>query len=200
LERYEPDAIRYALAANLPETSDVDLTEEEMVRRINEELVATWGNLVNRVLSMTHRYFDGVVATPGPQGPEDGAVLDAVDDALAVAGEHLGGVRLRQGLAAVFAGAQAVNQYLSEMEPWKTAKEDPGRTGTTLYVAVQALSGLAAGLAPYLPATSGRVLDALGVTVAGRQPAWRRYDVPAGTRVANPGPLFAKVELAPDGA
>ena len=89
LERYEPDALRYALAANLPETSDVDITEAELVRRINEELVATWGNLVNRVVSMTHRYFDGVVPLPGDPEWIDLEVLRSVDTALAEAADHL---------------------------------------------------------------------------------------------------------------
>ncbi len=198
LERYEPDALRYALAANLPETSDVDITEAELVRRINEELVATWGNLVNRVVSMTHRYFDGVVSPPGDLEPADRDVLQSVDDALAEAAEHLDGVRLRAALAALLGGAQATNQYLSELEPWKTAKTDTERTGTTLYTALQAVAGLAAGFAPFLPATSRRVLDTLGLEDGARQPAWERRDVPEGTALGPAVPLFAKAEPPPD--
>ncbi len=194
LDRYEPEAIRYALASNFPETSDVDITEAELVRRINEELVATWGNLVNRVISMTHRYFEGVVPEVGELGDADEAVLAAVDGALAEAGSHLDAVRLRQGLATLFAGAQAANQYLSELQPWKTAKTDMVRTATTLHVAIQAISGLAAGLAPYLPATCGRVLETLRVPVEGRQPAWERRAIAAGTTVGEAIPLFSKVE------
>ncbi|MEA2002360.1 MAG: methionine--tRNA ligase [Actinomycetota bacterium] len=195
LERYEPDALRYAMAANIPETSDVDISESELVRRINDELVATWGNLVNRVVSMTHRYFEGVVPSPGTVETADEAALAAVDTALVEAGEQLQAVRLRAGLATLLAGAQATNQYLSELEPWKTAKTDMERTGTTLHTALQAISGLASGFTPFLPATSTTVLDTLGVDTAARQPRWVRTAVPAGTTLGPAVPLFSKVEL-----
>ncbi len=198
LERYEPDALRYALAANLPETSDVDITEAELVRRINEELVATWGNLVNRVISMTHRYFDGVVPLPGDPEWADLEVLRSVDQALSEAADHLDGVRLRAALATLLAGAQSTNQYLSELEPWKTAKTDMDRTGTTLYTALQAIAGLAAGFAPFLPVTSGNVLATLGLDAEARQPAWERREVPEGTALGPAVPLFSKAEPPAD--
>ncbi len=198
LDRYEPDALRYALAANLPETSDVDITEAELVRRINEELVATWGNLVNRVVSMTHRYFDGVVPLAGEPEWVDLEALRSVDDALVDAAAHLDGVRLRAALATLLAGAQATNQYLSETEPWKTAKTDLDRTGTTLHTALQAVSGLAAGFAAFLPQTSVRVLETLGFGDTGRQPRWERAEVPEGTKLGPAVPLFSKVELPTD--
>ena len=198
LERYEPDALRYALAANLPETSDVDITEAELVRRINEELVATWGNLVNRVVSMTHRYFDGVVPQAGELNGADLEVLRSADGALDEAASHLEAVRLRAALATLLAGAQATNQYLSELEPWKTAKTDLERTGTTLHTALQAIAGLAAGFAPFLPATSTRVLETLGLDVSARQLSWQRVAVPEGTVLGPAVPLFSKVELPAD--
>ena len=198
LETYEPDALRYALAANLPETSDVDLTKAELGRRINEELVATWGNLVNRVVSMTHRYFDGTVPAPGPAADADSALVSTIDATLDEASGHLAAVRLRGALATLLAGAQATNQYLSEQEPWQTAKVDLERTGTTLYTAIQAVSGLAAGFAPYLPATSARVLATLGLDTSARQPAWHRAEVVAGSALGPAVPLFSKVELAND--
>ena len=198
LDHYEPDAIRFAIAANFPETSDVDLTVGEVVRRINDELVATWGNLVNRVVAMTHRYFGGVVPQPGRFNPADEAMLISIDRTLCDAGAQLGAVRLRQALTTLLGGAQMANQYLSEQQPWKTAEDDIERTGTTLYVALQAISGLAAGLAPYLPATSVQVLAMLGVRVDARQPVWRRLPVAVGTRVGDAQPLFAKAEPLSD--
>ena len=198
LERYEPDALRYALAANLPETSDVDITEAELVRRINEELVATWGNLVNRVVSMTHRYFDGVVPLTGEPEWADLEVLRSVDSALEEAANSLEAVRLRAALSTLLGGAQATNQYLSETEPWKTAKTDTDRTGTTLYTALQAISGLAAGFAPFLPSTSAKVLETLGIKTGGRQPEWERREVAEGTALGPAVPLFTKAELPAD--
>ncbi len=198
LDRFEPDSLRYALSANLPETADVDLAEEEMVRRINDELVATWGNLVNRVVSMTHRYFAGVVPQLIDPTDDDAALLAAVDAALEEAAAHLEAVRLRAALTAAMAGAQEANAYLNRQEPWQTAKVDEARTGTTLAVALQAIAGLAVALAPYLPHTSRAVLEALGEEVPAAGPAWRRPDIRAGTELAELGPLFSKVEVSTD--
>ena len=196
LDVFEPDAIRYAMAANLPENSDVDITEDELVRRINEELVATWGNLVNRVVSMTYRYFDGVVQPIADTDGIDDKAIAGVAAALDEARSAMSDVRLRQGLQTLMAGAQDVNAYLSEREPWKSAKTDLERTGTTLAIAIRAIASLAAGLAPYLPVTSLAVLDAVGFDTDVRQPAWGSVDVAEGTKLAELGPLFSKVELS----
>ncbi|MBT8212269.1 MAG: methionine--tRNA ligase [Acidimicrobiia bacterium] len=190
LKSYEPDALRYAVAAILPENADVDLSEDELARRINEELVATWGNLVNRVVAMTHRYFDGTVPEAGEMDVEDNELLDAVDAALDAAAGHFDAVRLRQALTTAMAAAQEANTYLSSREPWKTAKTDEVRTGTTLFVALQAIAGVNTALAPYLPFTSDIVRSMLGVTDA----AWGRPLVAAGTALGEAVPLFQKVE------
>ena len=95
LDRYEPDALRYALAANLPEQNDTDMSEDEIARRINDELVATWGNLVNRVLSMSAKNFEGRVPKPGPTDDRDLRLLGAIDAALLTAAEQLERVELR---------------------------------------------------------------------------------------------------------
>ncbi len=195
LDHFEPDALRYAVGSNLPENSDTDLSDDDIVRRVNEELVATWGNLVHRVVSMTHRYFDGVVPAPGDMDERDQAVLDRIDGVLAETGTAIGEVRLRQGLQTAMTGAQDVNAYLNEREPWKTAKTDENRTATTLYVALNAISGVAAALAPYLPATSVTALGTLGIDIPESGPRWERVPVEPGTRLAPAVPLFAKVEL-----
>ncbi len=199
LDRFEPDALRYALAANLPETSDVDLTEDEMVRRINDELVATWGNLVNRVVSMTHRYFGGMVPAPADLDTADEALLAAVDTALEEGGRQLAAVRLRGALGAAMGAAQAANQYLSEKQPWATAKDDEARTATTLWVALQAISGIAAALGPYLPFTTRKVFTTLGLEIPDSGPRWLRLEVPANTRIGEAEPLYSKVEPSDDG-
>jgi methionyl-tRNA synthetase len=200
LEHIEPDALRYAVAANFPETNDTDLYDEEIERRINEELVATWGNLVNRTVSMTHRYFDGVVPEPGPRDAADDGLLAGVDAVLADVGGLIEKVKLRAGLAAGMAGAQEVNQYLSTLQPWKTAADDTERTATTLWVTLNAVAGLAAALAPYLPFTSRRVLETLGVEVPDAGPRWERAEVAAGTTLGPAVPLYAKVDLGAEDA
>ncbi|HEY8172076.1 MAG TPA: methionine--tRNA ligase, partial [Dehalococcoidia bacterium] len=148
LERYEADAIRYALAANLPESSDTDLTEAELVRRINDELVATWGNLVNRVLTMTYRNFDGQVPQPGAFGARDEAILERTTATLDDVARHIEAVHLKAALGSAMSLAQDANAYLNEMEPWKTAKTDRERTATSLYVALCVINALKVALYP----------------------------------------------------
>lgn len=195
LEVYQPDALRYAVAAHLPEQSDVDLTEEDMVRRINDELAAAWGNLVNRVFAMTAKSFDGVVPDAGELVAPDRALLDTVDRTLTDAAAAIEAVELRRGLRLALNGAQEVNAYLNEMEPWRTAKVDRARTGTTLHVALQAIAGLAVAFAPYTPFSSATIHGWLGLPGTLEDGGWRRPDVPAGTRLGEATPLFARVEL-----
>jgi methionyl-tRNA synthetase len=195
LGHLDTDGLRYAIARSLPETSDSDLSDDELVRSINDELVATWGNLVNRVVSMTSRYFDGIVPEPGDLDDIDTAVLEGRLAMLADVHDDLMAVHLRAGIARAMQGAQDANGYLSEREPWKTAKVDAERTGTTLWVALQAIAAAAVALAPYLPGTSRSVLVALGVEVGPDGPTWAPPTVESGTTLGDLGPLFAKVEL-----
>lgn len=198
LEVYQPDALRYAVAAHLPEQADVDLTEEDMVRRINDELSAAWGNLVNRVFAMTAKRFDGVVPEAGELADVDRALLGTIDGVLADAAAALEAVELRRGLRLALSGAQEVNAYLNELEPWRTAKTDPVRTGTTLHVALQAIAGLAVAFAPYTPFSSATIHGWLGLGGTLEGAGWRRPDVPAGTRLGEATPLFDRVELPED--
>jgi len=197
LERYQPDAIRYALAANLPENSDTDLTEAEIIRRNNDELVATWGNLVNRVLAMTHKNFMGVVPAPGPLDGRDRDLLDRSEEALKRARGQLEAVHLKAALQTAMTLAQEANAYLNETAPWKTAKTDPERTGTSLYVALCVINALKVALYPFLPFSSQKVHEYLGQPgdVAGG--AWAAERLEPGTRLGKPEPLFKKIDVAP---
>lgn len=195
LDRFESDALRYALARSFPESNDTDLTDVEIARRINEELVATWGNLVNRVVSMINRYFDGVVPEPGPLTDADQVILAGRGETLNDVSDLIYSVKLRSGIARAMEGASEANAYLSDMVPWSTAKTDMERTGTTLWVALQLIASNAIALWPYLPDTSSRVLSALGAPEFDRAPEWESPDVISGTKLADLGPLFAKVDL-----
>jgi methionyl-tRNA synthetase len=197
---YQPDALRYAVAAHLPEQSDVDLTEEDMVRRINDELAAAWGNLVNRVFAMTAKTFDGIVPEAGELGDTDRALLAIIDRTLADAGGAIEAVELRRALRLALTGAQEVNAYLNEMEPWRTAKTDLARTGTTLHIALQAIAGLVVAFAPFTPFSSATIHGWLGLDGTLEEGGWQRPEVPAGTRLGEATPLFARVELAEDDA
>ncbi|NNC44018.1 MAG: methionine--tRNA ligase [Acidimicrobiia bacterium] len=191
LEWLEPDALRYAMAANLPEQSDTDLTDEDLVRRINEELVANWGNLVNRVTSLIARNFDGTVPAPGRFEPLDEEILAGARDSLNAVSQQIENVNLRAGLRAAMESAASVNAYLSHTEPWKVVKEDRDRAATILFVAINAVASINVALAPYLPHTSERVAVDLGLG----EVSWKAPDIVPGTVLAKPNPLFQKAEL-----
>lgn len=191
-DRLEPDALRYALASILPEQNDTDLTDAQMIERINSELVANWGNLVNRVLSMTARNFTGVVPEPAGLGPDDEALLMSATTALEETAGLIESVELRAGLRRMMEAASAVNVYLNANEPWKTVKTEPARAGTVLWTAIQAISTIRIGLAPYLPFTAGQVGTMLGL---GEDiPGWHPVAVDAGTSLGEISPMFTKLE------
>ena len=194
LDLYEPDALRYALAANLPEQNDTEISEEEINRRINEELVATWGNLVNRVLSMTANTFDNTVPQPGSLDDDDRALLAGIDDALVEVARRIEVVELRAGLRAAMDAAQDVNAYLNATAPWKTAKTNLVRTATTLKVALDAINGLKVAFAPYLPATCERLHTLLGLEGVVADHGWTRQEIPTGTALGPVAPLFKKID------
>jgi methionyl-tRNA synthetase len=195
LDYFEADALRYALAQALPESNDSDISDDEIVRRVNEELVATWGNLVNRVVSMTNRYFDDIVPERGTLTELDESAMQGRLNTLDEVSDLLYGVKLRAGIARAMAGAQEANVYLNDLAPWTTSKTDMARTGTTLWVALQMIAANAVALSPYLPGTSRRVLEALGLAVEGRAPKWEAPEVAPGSKLLELGPLFAKVDL-----
>ena len=195
LELFEPDAIRYALAASFPEQSDTEISEEEIARRVNEELVATWGNLVNRVLAMTAKNCDGQILEPGPYTAEDDALLQIVDTAILEAAEQFKAVELRAALRSAMSSAQAANAYLNATEPWKMLKVDQERGRTMLHVALSAINGIRVMFAPFLPFSSDKLSEILGPV-----DGWKRSALVVGTPIAKPTPLFAKIELNQDQA
>ena len=190
LRLFEPDALRYALAAALPEHADTEISIEEIARRINDELVATWGNLVNRVLSLAQSALAGVVPEAGSSQSLDIALLDATDDALIQGADCIERVELRAGLRVAMEAAARVNAYLTSTEPWKLASTDPDRARAVLVTALEAMAGVRTGLAPYLPFTTAALDDLFGPVKS-----WERPAVPPGTPVPKPVPLFAKVDL-----
>ncbi len=198
LDRFEPDALRYALARSLPESNDSDLSDDDIERLVNDELVATWGNLVNRVVSMTTRYFDGTVPAPGELSDIDRSILEGRQVSLDEVGAMIGSTKLRAGVSRAMKAAQDANAYLSETTPWTTARTDMERTGTSLWVALQLVAAAAMCLYPYLPTTSRTVLVALGVLDADDQVTWHVPEVEAGFALEPLPPLFAKVELEPE--
>ena len=191
LEWFEPDALRYALSAALPEHADSDVSLDEIVRRVNDELVATWGNLVNRVISLSQSAISGTVPDiPGSaRRPADLALLADVDSDLVTEAGHLERVELRAGLRTAMNAAARVNAYLNATEPWRAARTDPGRAAVILTTALEAISGVRVGLAPYLPFSTAALDDLFGPVEQ-----WRRPTLAAGTAVVKLPPLDSKVD------
>jgi methionyl-tRNA synthetase len=191
-ERLQPDALRYAIASVFPEQDDTDLSDEEIIRRVNEELVATWGNLINRVLSLTSAYFEGKVPQPGEFTDEDRAILDLGPRTLGTVAGHIEKTELRAGLRAAMDAAADVNAYLNATEPWKAVKEDSERGATILWVAIQAIATIRVALYPYLPHSSVIIGEMLGTgpDVEG----WSAAEVLAGTVLGEVAPVFLKLD------
>ena len=191
-ERLQPDAIRYAIAAVLPEQNDTDLSDDQIIRRVNEELVATWGNLVNRVLSMSSRYYDGSVPNPGELTDADQEVLDLRSSTLSDVAGHIEAVELRAGLRSAMDAAGEVNAYLNATEPWNLVKTDPDRAATVLWVAIQAISAIRIALSPYLPWSTRQIGEMLGIGTEVR--SWDAIDVAGGSNLGEITRLFDKLD------
>jgi methionyl-tRNA synthetase len=161
LERYDADALRYYLIASGPETHDTDFTWAEFVRRNNDELVATWGNLVNRTLASAHRTF-GAVPEPAALTDRDRELIAAVEGGFGEVGTHVEAARFRAGLAEAMRLATLVNEYTSEQQPWALVKTDRERAATVLYVALRCVDSLKIIFTPFLPFSSQRLHELLG--------------------------------------
>ena len=161
LDRYDPDPLRYYITAGGPETQDTDFTWDEFVRRNNDELLANWGNLVNRTLVNAHRHF-GAVPEPGELTRADTAVLAAVAAAFGEVGASIEQSRFRAAIAEAMRASSLANQYVAEQAPWVLVKTDKARAATVLYVALSLVDSLKTLLAPFLPFTSQVVHELLG--------------------------------------
>ncbi len=219
LDRYDPDPLRYYLTVAMPETRDSDWTWEGFVTRNNSELVANWGNLVNRVLNMTGRYFDGLVPDPGDLSDIDLTLLADIEAGFVEIGALFDACKFRAALQESMALATRVNQYLEETKPWKTANADLAATARSLYTAIQAINGLKILFAPVLPFSCQATHEMLGEEgkLFGRQVVetyqeenkshlgltydgslaigeWRSSEIPAGRQLPKPWPLFKKLD------
>jgi methionyl-tRNA synthetase len=160
LERYSPDALRYYICAAGPENQDSDFTWAEFLRRNNDELVAGWGNLVNRSIAMAAKNF-GAVPEPGELEEIDRELLATTKAAFDTVGDLIGANKVRAGIGEAMKAVAAANKYLADTAPWKM-KEDPKRQGTVLYTVLQAVSDLKTVMSPFLPHSSQRVHELLG--------------------------------------
>jgi methionyl-tRNA synthetase len=219
LSRYEPDALRYFLSIAGPETQDTDFTWSEFVRRNNDELVATWGNLVNRALQSAYKNF-GAVPEPGELTEADSALLAEVEQGFDAVGSLIEAARFKNGLQEAMRLAGLVNQYLAEQAPWAILETNRERAATVLHVALRAIDSLKVLLTPYLPFSSQRLHELLGydgllagplevreveeeggrrhAVLTGDYPAWtgswEPSALPGGQTLLEPSPLFTKLD------
>ena len=192
----QQDALRYALTANAPENKDNDFTWKDFQARNNNELVAIYGNFINRVLVLTQKYYGGKVPAPNAFTDEDLSVLASLKKAPQTIGDSLDRFRFREASQLMMNLARTGNKYLAEEEPWKLIKTTPERVQTIMYVAVQVAAGLSIVSEPFLPFSSKKLKDMLALPVAND---WEQVGllselVPAETQLGKSALLFSKIE------
>ena len=194
LERYSPDPLRYQLSIGMPETSDADFSWQEFVRRNNDELVATYGNLVHRVLTITYRNFDGRVPAAGDVDADSKTLLSKAEATLNKVDDLLYGCHFREAMREAMSLAHEANRYLDTKAPWKTIKEDRDSAATALSTALGVICCLKTVLYPFLPFSSGKLHRLLGFegTVEGGD--WSISAPQTGQKLASPEPLFTKLD------
>ncbi len=188
------DVLRYVLTANAPETKDNDFTWRDFQTRNNSELVAILGNFVNRVIVLTHKYFDGIVPAAGELAEADTAAFAEVKAAAAACTEALETFHFREALKQAMAIARIGNRYLQETEPWKLAKTDMARVATILNVAMQICGSLAVACEPFMPFMAKRLADDLRLSNLNWGLIGNADIVAAGTAIAPASLLFEKIE------
>jgi len=224
LTRYDPDALRYYLTVNMPEAKDSDWNWAEFVTRNNNELVATWGNLANRVLAFCYKNWDGHVPSFGegaetvPLREADQKLLETIENGFNTVGAELEAVRLRSALGEAMKLATTVNQYLDVNAPWTALKTDKASAALTVFTALKAIDSLKVIFSPFLPFTCEKlhtffgyetplfgeqyvetVKDSLGEHTVLRYKGveglqWKPSDLKPGQKLNQPGPLFKKLD------
>jgi len=221
LTRYDPDPLRYYLTVNMPESRDTDWDWEDFYKRNNDELVATWGNLANRVLSFAYKHWDGMVPDPGELTAQDQDLLAAVEKGFETVGHEYETVHLRAALGEAMRLATEVNKYLDQTAPWAAVKTDKGAAARIIFTALRAIDSLKTLLAPILPFSSQRLHSFLGyntqlfgtlqtqavedkvgehTTLRYFPPkdgvTWAPSRLRAGTPMQKPEPLFKKLDAS----
>ena len=190
------DVLRYVLTANAPETKDNDFTWRDYQARNNNELVAIYGNFVNRALVLTHKYFDGKVPPLGRLTEIDEEMLREVAAIPAELDDQLEHFHFREALKTAMQLARIGNKYLADTEPWKVIKSDPDRVATILHLALQLVGNLSIAFAPFTPFSTRRLLAMLQVEEGGF--AFSRFGatdlLPEGHQLGTPELLFEKIE------
>jgi methionyl-tRNA synthetase len=219
LSKYDPDPLRFYLTATAPETRDTEFSWEDFVERNNNELVAIWGNLANRMLSFAYKRFNGKVPEAGELDAEDRALLEKVEAGFQTVGELYNACKFRAALGEALALAREANVYLDRKAPWFQIKEDPQAAATSVYVILRVVDNLKTILAPILPHTAQELHEYLGYEgqLFGTQQVveyqeetrthnaltydhsdavgtWAKSELPPGQTLWAPAPLFKKLD------
>ena len=198
LERYAPDPLRYYLSINMPESGDSDFSWSEYLRRNNDELVATYGNLVHRVLTFTYRNFSGEVPSPQPLDTQSQQILEHAASVRLSVSQSIEGCRFRLAMSQIMGLAQEANRYLDSQAPWKSIKVDRAKTATALWVTLSTINCLKLLMYPFLPFSSQDLHRMLGYsgTVAEGGWDWQGTSefMPPGQHLGEPKPLFTKLD------
>ena len=198
LERFEPDPLRYVMARNLPETRDMNFTWENFLARNDNELGNNFGNLINRVFTFVHKYFDGLVPewTDEAMQPMDRAVLDEVEQLRERWAAHMERFEVKAAMECAFAAGQAGNRYFDESAPFRTRKTDLDRCGQSLAVALQVLRQLALMLAPVCPFGMTKLWCWLGMENSLFHGGWDEgiRPLPAGRPLETPEILYPRLD------
>ncbi len=188
------DVLRYVLTANAPETKDNNFTWKDFQARNNNELVAVYGNFVNRALQLTKKYYEGVVPAAGELTDYDRETIEEFKGVKAEVERLLEGFRFRDAQKEAMNLARIGNKYLADSEPWKVIKTDPERVKTVLNLSLQLVANLAIAFEPFLPFSSERLRGMLGIS----EVEWDRLGavdlLPEGHRLGEPALLFEKIE------
>lgn len=190
------DVLRYTLCANAPETKDNDFTWKDFQARNNNELVAVFGNFINRALVLTQKYYDGKTPAKGELFDIDKDVIKAIEDAPSKISKCLDNYKFRDGLNTLFELARAGNKYLADTEPWKLIKNDEKRVETIMNLALQVAANLAILAEPFIPFASEKLSGFLNQTGKQWNDAGRTTLIPEGHPIEKPSLLFEKIEDA----
>ena len=188
------DELRYVLTANAPETKDNDFTWADFQARCNNELVAVYGNFVNRALQLTQKYYDGVVPECGELTATDKETIAefvTVKDKVEALLENF---KFREAQKEAMNLARIGNKYIADEEPWKVIKTDPERVKTVIYISLQLTANLAIAFEPFLPFSSAKLRDMINMPTVNWEDLGKTDILPAGKQLGKPSLLFSKIE------
>lgn len=188
------DVLRYVLTANAPETKDNDFTWKDFQARNNNELVAIYGNFVNRSIVLTHKYYNGVVPTPGQYNDFDKETATGIQELIGKVEVALDNFRFREAVKEAMNLARLGNKYLADTEPWKLIKTDPERVKTIMYISLQITAALSILMEPFMPFSSRKLRDMLGMEEADWAISKQEEILEPGQKINEGELLFQKIE------